>query len=221
MNTENRMETGKTTQGQPALKFGVDVLLDEVYTQPELPEAVKQALVGTVTWHQRSETSVGRFLAGPNQFPALTLALLVSDARVMTSGDDGEMDLNSFLLSRARPVAVALWVPLESAIRKIATARVGWTSTGQDIVLAAAAVITEGGVVQSARLALSGVWPKKQWLSTAADKLVGASLNDAAIQSVAAAVQAEVDPPSDHHGSAAYRRAMASVVSQRALEGCR
>jgi CO/xanthine dehydrogenase FAD-binding subunit len=68
---------------------------------------------------------------------------------------------------------------------------------------------------------LNGVWKKKQWMSVAADKLVGAPLSDERIQSVVTVIMTEVDPPSDHLGSAAYRRAMAGVMTRQVLEACR
>jgi xanthine dehydrogenase small subunit len=205
--------------GSQALQFGIDLLLDEVYAHPGLPEALKQSLSGAVTWQQRNETSLARFLAGPNQFPAFTLALLVSGASVRMA-DGQSVDLNGYLVGKDRQAA-ALQVSVAVPGRKIAAARVGLTPTGEGIVLAAGAVTIEKGVVKSARLALSGVWSKKQWLSAEVEKLAGAPLHDDAIQAVAAAVQIEVNPPTDHLGSAAYRRAMAGVLTRQVLEACR
>jgi CO/xanthine dehydrogenase FAD-binding subunit len=50
--------------------------------------------------------------------------------------------------------------------------------------------------------------------------LVGAPLDKERIRAVAAAVEAEVSPKGDYRGSAEYRRAMAGVMTRRALERC-
>jgi CO/xanthine dehydrogenase FAD-binding subunit len=208
-------------QGGQALRMDMDVLLDDVYAQPGLPEAVKQALSGAVSWQQRSETTLARFLAGPSQFPALVLALLVCDTLVLTDSAQQGMDMHDYFLARDRQEPMALVVPVVVPGRKLSAARVGLTPTGEGIVLAAAAVTIEDGLVKNARLALNGVWKKKQWMSVAADKLVGAPLSDERIQSVVTVIMTEVDPPSDHLGSAAYRRAMAGVMTCQVLEACR
>ena len=206
--------------GSQVLQFDVNVLLDEVIVQASIPEVIKQALSGSVTWQQRNETSLARFLAGSSQFPAFILALLVCDAVVQLDGGQGEMDLNNYLLSKKRQQAAALWIPVEVPGRKVAMAKIGLTPAGRGIVIAAAGLLIEDGTVNGARLALSGVWPNKHWLSTAADKLVAAPLSEDSIQAVVQALQEEVDPPSDYLGSAAYRRAMAGVLSRQVLEAC-
>ena len=205
--------------GDHALCFDVNVLLDDVYGRKDVPDIIRQALAGGVSWQQRNETSLARFLAGPGQFPAFVLALLACGAVVQVS--DVEMDLNDYLIAKPGEKAAALSIPVNISGGKLASARVGITPAGDGIVLAAAGVVLEGGIVKSARLALSGVWGGRQWLSKAADGLVGAALTEDAIQTVTQAVQEEVDPPVDHLGSAAYRCAMAGVLTRQVLEACR
>jgi CO/xanthine dehydrogenase FAD-binding subunit len=205
--------------GRTALRFDVAVSLDDVSTHADVPEILREALSGAVSWQQRNETSLARFLAGANQFPAFVLTLLACGASVQMG--DAELDLNSYLTVKQSEKAAALLIPVNISDRKLAAARVALTPAGEDIVRAAAGVVLEGGIVTSARLALSGVWGGRQWLSAAADGLVGAALTDEAIQAAVQAVQAEVDPPADHLGSAAYRSAMAGVLTRQVLEACR
>lgn len=205
--------------GVQALCFDVNVLLDDVYGHKDVPDIIRQALGGAVSWQQRNETSLARFLAGPSQFPAFVVALLACGVAVQTGED--ELDLNSYLTAKQSAKASAVLFPVNIPDRRLATARVGLTPAGEGIVLAAAGVVLEGGMVTSARLALNGVWGGRQWLSAAADGLVGAALTDEAIDAAAQVVQEKANPPSDHLGSADYRRAMAGVLTRQVLEACR
>jgi CO/xanthine dehydrogenase FAD-binding subunit len=74
--------------------------------------------------------------------------------------------------------------------------------------------------VVEARVALTGAWPEPVRLSEAPGMLVGGPLSEERIKAVAAAVEEEVAPQGDYLGSAIYRRAMAGVLTRRALEAC-
>lgn len=97
---------------------------------------------------------------------------------------------------------------------------VGRTPADEPIVAAFAAVeLTERRVCQ-ARVALTGVWPKPVGLAHAAANLIGGPLDAEGIAAVARAVAYEVAPDGDFRGSVEYRRAMAQVLTRRALERC-
>ncbi len=95
-----------------------------------------------MTWQQRNETSLARFLAAPRQFPAFALALLACGAVAQVG--DGEMDLNSYFSVRQDEKAAALLLPVDVPGLRLAAARVGLTPAGEDIVLAAAGVVLKG-----------------------------------------------------------------------------
>jgi len=99
-------------------------------------------------------------------------------------------------------------------------AHVGRTPADEPIVSAVAVVSSDGDVVRDVRVALTGVWPESVRLAKAPARLAGGSLDQQIIQAVAEAVEHEVAPQSDFLGSEEYRRAMAGVLTQRALEGC-
>ena len=69
-------------------------------------------------------------------------------------------------------------------------------------------------------MALTGVWEVPVRLAKAPLALVGGPLDEDTIAAVAAAVEAEVAPQGDFLGSEEYRRAMANVLTRRALEQC-
>jgi CO/xanthine dehydrogenase FAD-binding subunit len=114
-----------------------------------------------------------------------------------------------------------LHVPLPGAGERWGEARVARTSADEPIVAAVAWVqLGEAGAVRDARLALTGAWPGSPRLVEEAAQLVGPSLTEARIAALAADVEAAVTPQGDYLGSESYRRAMAGVVTRRALAQC-
>lgn len=90
-----------------------------------------------------------------------------------------------------------------------------------DYATAAAAVILtfegDGRTVATASVALTNLADTPLFVADAAALLVGASLDPATVQRVADAAMALADPAADGRGTAEYRRAMAGIVTARAL----
>lgn len=85
------------------------------------------------------------------------------------------------------------------------------------IVTATAAVRVVDGVVSEARVSIGGV-DEVPFRSVAAEStLRGEALTDELIAAAAEAAAQEVDPPSDTHGDAAYRRDLVRALLPRAL----
>ena len=86
------------------------------------------------------------------------------------------------------------------------------------IVAAAAQVLIGGdGICLRAAVALGGVHGTPLRLSAAEDILTGTSIDEAAINAAADAVEGAIDPESDLHASAAYRRRVAKVLVGRVI----
>jgi carbon-monoxide dehydrogenase medium subunit len=82
----------------------------------------------------------------------------------------------------------------------------------------AATLTASGGGCHEARLALFGVGGTALRAREAEAAMAGASLDDHAYRHAAAAAYDEIDePPSDVHGSGAYRRHLVRVLVERAL----
>jgi len=77
--------------------------------------------------------------------------------------------------------------------------------------------LDEAGRCTRARVALFGVGDGPVVSSRAAQVLVDAKLGVEVFREAAAAVDVEVDPPSDIHATAAYRRSLVEVLTRRAL----
>jgi carbon-monoxide dehydrogenase medium subunit len=90
---------------------------------------------------------------------------------------------------------------------------------GDYALVGVAAVVTldEAGGCRAARIALLSVGDGPVLAAQAAALLVGQAPSDELLRAAAAAVARDIDPPSDIHASAAYRRHLAAVLTRRAL----
>jgi len=199
------------------LKLDVDRSLQLVFDDPACPQVLCQALAGPLSWQVRSETSVRKALASPRVAPQWVAALLALGAMVVT--EDGEIPLAEADAAAAVAEACALQIELDGL--RWGEARVARTPADEPIVAAVAVVRLKDGIVQEARVALTGVWPEAVRLAEAPAQLVGGSLDAERIQAVADAVRQEVDPQGDFVGSAEYRRAMAGALTRQALSSLR
>ena len=77
--------------------------------------------------------------------------------------------------------------------------------------------LDSAGTCESARIAAFGVGDGPVLCNRAASVLAGAAPEPKVITEAAAAVAADVDPPSDIHASAEYRRSLVEVLTNRAL----
>lgn len=85
-------------------------------------------------------------------------------------------------------------------------------------VAAVAACTLDGGAVAEVRLALAGVASTPVRAKRAESLLVGQEATSDALAAVARAAAEDVDPISDAHGSADYRRHLVEVLARRALD---
>jgi CO/xanthine dehydrogenase FAD-binding subunit len=85
------------------------------------------------------------------------------------------------------------------------------------VVGAGAALVIAGGVCTAARVAIGAAAPTVLLVEAAADALVGTTLDDAALDAMAAAVSAACRPIDDKRGPAKYRIAMAGVLARRVV----
>jgi CO/xanthine dehydrogenase FAD-binding subunit len=173
---------------------------------------------------QRNRATVGGALAVAAPDDPLLAALLVSDALVLLYGRDGyrEVPLPEFLPRRAGLLAapaliVEVRAPVPPAGAGAGLAAVARTPADSPIVLAAAALRVEGMLCTRARLALGGIAPTAVRLAEVEEMLAGQPISAELIGSAAARAGGLIDPPGDFRGSAEYRRAMACVLTERAL----
>jgi CO/xanthine dehydrogenase FAD-binding subunit len=209
-------------QAQQGWSVDVAAPLQAVVDDPACPPLLRQALTGSISWQVRNETPVWRVLAVPRLAPRWVAGLLALGATLVVDGEEVPLSAGARFPRpdrRAGQTSHALHVRV-GALRW-GEAHVARTPADEPIVAAVAVVEMDQTTVRVARIALTGAWPEPARLAQAPAQLVGGPLDGERIRAVAAAVEQEVAPKGDFMGSREYRRAMAGVLTRRALEQCR
>jgi CO/xanthine dehydrogenase FAD-binding subunit len=208
--------------GNPDGWWSIDanLSLQQLLDEPGCPPLMRHTLSRELSWQERNRRQIQRALRSPRVAPRWSAALLALGATATTEGEDSSAHQSvEALLEIKRAVNITrLHVPIAGL--SWGEARVGRTPADEPIVAAVAAVATTHGIVSQARVALTGVWPKPVGLAKAPAKLIGERLTQDQILSIAAEMEGEVEPEGDFRGSEEYRRAMAVVLTRRALEQC-
>jgi CO/xanthine dehydrogenase FAD-binding subunit len=110
-------------------------------------------------------------------------------------------------------------VPLPPAATGSCYARLEYRQQMEIAVVGATAVVTfAGDAVAAAKVAITALAPTIRLVPAAEDALVGSDGGAAAVERAAQAAADASEPISDVRASEAYRRAMAAVITRRAIE---
>lgn len=202
-------------------RVSADTSLQAVLDDPACPPLLAHVLGTVHSWQVRNETTVGRTLRASQLMPQWLAALLTLAATVTVEYDDDAevVKLEDLVRGRVEGTPTFLQAPHRGGSHW-GEARVARTPSDDPIVAAMAVVRFAAGVVEDARVALTGVSSQPVWLADAVDRLLGRALDLEQIEVAASAVADEVQPQGDYLGSEEYRRAMAGVLTRRALESC-
>ncbi len=202
-------------------RVSADASLQAVLEDPACPPLLARVLGTVHSWQVRNETTVNRTLKSSRLMPCWTAALIALDAVVTVEGEDGseEVALESLVRRRKKGNTTSVYICRRENARW-GDAHVGRTSSDEPIVAAYAVVWGTDGTVDNARIVLSGASSEPVWVADAANGLVGRRLDGESLSDVVSAVVDEVEPVGDYLGSETYRRAMAGVLTRRALEAC-
>ncbi|HEX7587340.1 MAG TPA: FAD binding domain-containing protein [Anaerolineae bacterium] len=168
---------------------------------------------------RNQETIAGTLIvepAGP-----LAAVLLALDARVTVVRKDSRVvGLADFLAMREHLLMMALLteisVPMTNPRASLQT--VARTPSDKPIVSVCAAMRSDTGVSRDVRIALGGVGEIAVRASAAEKMLEGQALSAAFIEKAAALADQGLSPQGDFRGSAEYRKAMAIVLTRRAVD---
>jgi carbon-monoxide dehydrogenase medium subunit len=216
------------------LRIGALATHRKIETSPEVrayASSLSETFAQVATVRIRNQGTLGGNLvhADPAQDPPPMLIAL--DASVTLRSRDGERRLSveelfvDYLTTRLRPGELLTAVhlpPLAPGTR--ATYRKFLPRTHDDyatVSVAAALRLDDDGRCEHVRIALGGAANVPLRAKVVEDALVGQPLTDANIAEAAALVDGIVDPPTDARGSAAYKRRMARVWTERALRSLR
>ncbi len=212
-----------------ALRVGALVTHREAETSPLVRERIPvlaETFRRVATVRIRHMATLGGALAhaDPNQDPPVTLLAL--GARVQVSGAGGQRELaideffRDYYESALEPgeIVTGVTVPVPAAGSGAAFVKFLPRTADDYATVAVAAIVTsDGDRCREARIALGsvGVTPLR---GRAAEALLsGERFSQGLAEAAGEAVKGEVDPLSDHRGSAGYKRDMAAVMVRRAL----
>ena len=176
----------------------------------------------------RHMATVGGALAhaDPNQDPPVALLALGASVQIRGAGGPRELPLGAFFRdyyeSALEPgeIVTGVTVPLLPAASGASFIKF-LPRTADDYATVAVSVIVtlepDGERCHQARIALGSVGVTPLRGRAAEALLAGERLGESLLQAVGEAVKGEVDPLSDHRGSAAYKREMTGVMVGRAL----
>ncbi len=193
-------------------EISVQSPLQAVVEDASAPDLLTFPLRQFVPWQVRNEMKVSQVMAAP-QLAAPWVAMLIALGAQVS---DGERTLPLAEVMYRRHPWQTLLVPND-----------GWTAasdyvarapTDEPIVYAAAAVRVDNGVLRGIRVALNGVSRLAVYIPQSPARWVGQPFAEETVQAIARAVAEEVRPRGDFRGSEEYRRAMAHVLTRRAIE---
>lgn len=188
---------------------------------PLLAEATR--LVGHLP--TRSRGTIGGSLAHADpaaEYPTVVMAL---DGELVVQGSEGKRvvaprDFFRGVMSTALgPDEILIEVRLPEALPNSGCAFEEFSRRHGDFAIAAVAamVVAEDGRCRMARLAAAGVGGTPVRLRTAEEILVRDGFTERAINDAAASAAESVDPTSDVHATADFRRHLTRVLTRRAL----
>jgi carbon-monoxide dehydrogenase medium subunit len=156
------------------------------------------------------------------ELPAVALCL---DARFTARGPAGERTLaaDEFFLTQLTTALAPtellseVWLPATPRHAGSAWLELARRHGDYALVGVGAVVTLAGGRVEAARLALTGVGDRPVRAREAEAGLAGERLTPPALAEAAEAVRRAIDPGSDIHATAAYRRHVAGVLAVRAI----
>ncbi len=219
-----------TTAQDGTLLLGANATFEAVASYGQMPPLLRQALTRSLPWNRRNTITLGEAIEYPGEVAEAFAALLALDATlIFAMPEERRIPLSAMGAVVEQPAVpqkgliTAVEIPAPAPGQVWGEAHVARTPADAAIVSAAAVlVIDEGGTITRARLALTGVWPEPARLAAAAAAaLVGGPLEKGRIEKVLAALDAEIAPVADYRGGVEYRRAMARVLTSRALAQAR
>jgi aerobic carbon-monoxide dehydrogenase medium subunit len=191
---------------------------------PVLAETFRR--VGTIRIRHMATVGGALAHADPNQDPPVTLLALDATVDIQRVGGRRELPLREFFRDyyetalEPGELVTAVTVPLLPAATGASFVKFLPRTADDYATVAVAAAVTlgpDGERCREARIALGSVGMTPLRGRTAEAVLAGQPLGESLLRAAGDAAKAEVDPLSDHRGSAAYKREMTAVMVVRAL----
>ena len=214
-----------------AVRIGALVTLRDLEVSPLVRERLPVLAetcrrVATVRIRHMATLGGGLAHGDPNQDPPVTLIALGATVATRRRSGQREVPLDAFFRDYYETVlepgelVTGVTIPLPAAGRGTAFVKFLPRTADDYATVVVAATVTldaDGGRCRDARIALGAVGVTPLRARTAEAIVAGERIDEDVRRAAAEAVKGEVDPVSDHRGSAAYKREMAGVMVSRAL----
>jgi len=213
-------------QAGDRIEIGAATVHHEVATSPVLRNLcpmLAEAAASIGDQQVRNRGTLGGSLAHADpaaDYPAVMLAL-DADIQIASAGGARTVKARSFFrglftvdLGPEEIITAVVFTPVKAA----AYAKLHQRASHFAIVGVAAALEVSGGVIQSARVGVTGATPSAKRLTAVEKQLAGAKASAETIAAAASHAGADLeDINGDLHASEDYRRAMIPVFTRRAL----
>ena len=205
--------------------IGAAATLTQVRQESGIP-VLAQAAKNVGGWAVQNMGTAGGNLFAPPPAGDLAVAFLALDAKIkLASKGRGERIVplaefyTGFLATVVEPDELVVEIQVPKPTGETVLLKHGRLYTNTPAIVSVAAhVITKNGKASDVRIALSAVGPHPLRARHAEAALTGSALNAETIAAAASAAAAECEPFTDPIATEWYRRKMAGVFVQRALE---
>jgi carbon-monoxide dehydrogenase medium subunit len=222
---------GRIEATNGVIRLGALVTHREAEVSPLLGErlpVLAETFRRVATVRIRHMATVGGALAhaDPNQDPPVTLLALGARVEILRAGGQRELPLEAFFRDyyetalEPGELITGVSVPLLPPATGASFVKFLPRSADDYATVAVAAVVTlepDGERCREARIALGSVAVTPLRARAAEATLAGERLDERVLRATGEAARGEVDPLTDHRGSAAYKREMTAVMVGRAL----
>ena len=172
----------------------------------------------------RNRGTIGGSIAHADPAADLPAVMLALDAEILLKGPGGSRTVKAssffqgFYTVDLKPSEIITGVQF-APVKSAAYAKLHQRASHYAVVGVAAALDIKGGVIQAARIGLTGATTHAVRLTDVEKALAGQKANADVIKTAAATAGSGIgDLNADLHASAEYRRAMIPVFTRRALE---
>ena len=183
------------------LRVSVDYSLETLYESNVCPPPLKNALRGMISWHQRNETTIARAIHSSSQYLEFRAYLNV-------------VGINP------KEVKDCLEIPISRPGFIVRFSDVRATPDDDPIVASYVSIQLKGQIIQTAKIALTGIKRHQITYLSTFDHLNGKQLTDTTIEYFCSQIPSWIEPEGNYLGSSEYRQAMAITTTKRALKQC-
>lgn len=215
--------------GETGLRLGSMVRQRFVEISGEIAEAcplLTQAIPHIGHVPIRTRGTVGGSLAHADPVAELPAVACALDAEIVLRSVRGERVVGasefftSHFTTTAAPDELLVEVRFPTAAGRVGTSFAEMSRRPGDFAIVGAAAVvatTEDGTITSAAVSLCGVGPTPARLASAETLVIGQRASQELFREAMTIAVADIDPPNDLHGTAAYRRRLAAVLGERVL----